>query len=111
MMTSIYSVGLYCKYEGGSPFIFFNNRSDAEFLKDFLIRYSRAIVAYQEDQKVFDIFDLSDEFLSHFDSKLMLGGFPYKSSEYNEYEINEHFICDLNEDSKQVLNKISKFGF
>ena len=113
-MQIIYSVGLYCPYEGGSPFIFFNKEKDAIFLKDFLERYSDALsdrsTDNEDDFKIYlSISELNDEFRAYFNLKSSFN-FPWKFKEsYSKFQINQHVVMSLDAKSESILNRISDF--
>lgn len=109
-MSIVYSVGLYCKYEGGSPFIFFNTKEEANKLVELLIRYSNACNKHSDSDEIFSIFDISNAFFEQYPELTYKGSLPYYfDASTSEYRVVEHVVVELKESAITCLNQISNY--
>lgn len=112
-MITIYGVGLYCPYEGGNPAMYLEKKEDAEYLKNFLERFSVAMdkhVDCDDFKKAQPFFDLDKEFKNYFGSRFSLLPWKFASSP-SQFQITEHKIFSLDEGSKQILDKLKDLGY
>lgn len=107
-VTTIYSVGLYCPYEGGTPSMYFHKKEDAEFMLSFLERYSVFVDTHMEGDSydaLKSVFDLEKEFKDYFG--LTYCTFPWKiQTSSDKFELIEHKVLGLDSVSSQILQKI-----
>ena len=111
-MKIIYSVGLYCPYEGGFPSMFFNKEEDAQVMIEFLKRYS---VAMDEKHATEDyvqcrpLYEIEKEFQDYFKTSLK---FPWKFiNSFSKFEITKHMVLDLDPLSVNILNRLDDLGY
>lgn len=113
-MRTVYSVGLYCPYEGGSPSMFFNKEEDANFMVEFLKRYSVAIdqkLATEDYEQCEPLYQLEKEFQDHFKTSKPLR-FPWKFiNSHSKFEVTKHTVIDLDPLSVNILNRLDDLGY
>ena len=112
-MKVIYSVGLYCHYEGGTPSMYFHTESDAQAMVAFLEKYSLIMteIHKQEDYtKLEEIRKIEKEFKATFGEDFKLY-FPWKSSnDYEKFEIQSHPIMSLDSNALSILQSLTQKG-
>lgn len=109
MITKVYSVGLYCPYEGGTPSFYFNDKKDAEFMLDLLKRYSTFVdkhIAAYNYEAVKPVFELEKEFKDYFGLKWC--SFPWKiETSDSKFELVEHNVLELDPASSDIIARLN----
>lgn len=113
-MRTVYSVGLYCPYEGGYPSMFFNKEEDAQFMVRFLQRYSVAMdekLETEDYEQCRPLHELEKEFKEYFNTSTPFT-FPWKFiKSLSKFEVIKHTIMDLDPLSVNILNRLDDLGY